>query len=170
MFPTLGANYHCSEGCENNSLQRSIIIFPTLGAKEQCFKGCENNWSVDPMGVFTTIVLWKIAKITPIALTRGKVMVGGCSGGKILSPPSVPKRMGGSCFSGSLGDSHFIMTSWHIKKEMVFFAYCFFQKRAKKVLFSMCWNVWQKVAFIRMIPPKFFFDKSTFGWEGAFSM
>ena len=43
MLTTLGANYHCSKGCENNSLQRSIIMFPTLGAKEQCFKGCENN-------------------------------------------------------------------------------------------------------------------------------
>ena len=40
-------------------------MFPTLGAKEQCFKGCENNWSADPMGVFTTIVPWKIAKINP---------------------------------------------------------------------------------------------------------
>ena len=56
----------CSKGCENNSLQRSIIMFPTLGAKEQCFKGSENNWSADPMGVFTTIVPQKVAKITPI--------------------------------------------------------------------------------------------------------
>ena len=41
-------------------------MLTTLGAKEQCFKGCENNWSADPMGVFTTIAPWKIAKITPI--------------------------------------------------------------------------------------------------------
>ena len=48
---------------------------------------------------------------TQPALTKGEVMVGGCSGGKIPSPPHVPKRMGGSCFSRSLGDPHFIMTS-----------------------------------------------------------
>ena len=35
-------------------------------------------------------------------------------GGKIPSPPHVPKRTGGSCFSTSLGDSHFVMT---IKKR-----------------------------------------------------
>ena len=38
---------------------------------------------------------------TRTALTKGEVMVGGCSGGKIPSPPHVPKRMGGSCFSTS---------------------------------------------------------------------
>ena len=60
-----------SEGCENNSLQWSIIMFPTVGAKEQCFKGCENNWSADPMGVFTTIVPRKIAKITQSSKKEG---------------------------------------------------------------------------------------------------
>ena len=33
------------------------------------------------------------------ALTKGEVMVGGCCGGKISSPPHVPKGTGGSCFS-----------------------------------------------------------------------
>ena len=45
------------------------------------------------------------------SLTKGEVMVGGCSGGKIRSPPNLPKRIGGSCFNTSLGDFHFIMTS-----------------------------------------------------------
>ena len=42
---------------------------------------------------------------------------GGRSGGKIPSPPHVPKRTGGSCFSTSLGDSHFVMTSKKKKKK-----------------------------------------------------
>ena len=53
------------------------------------------------------------------ALTKGEVMVGGCSWRKISSPPHVPKRMGGSCFSTSLGDPHFVMTSWHQKKNLL---------------------------------------------------
>ena len=51
------------------------------------------------------------------ALTKDEVMVGDCSGGNILSHPHVPKRMGGSCFSTSLGDSHFVLTSLHQKKN-----------------------------------------------------
>ena len=35
------------------------------------------------------------------ALSKGEVTVGGCSGGKLPSPPHVPKRTGGSCFNTS---------------------------------------------------------------------
>ena len=35
----------------------------------------------------------------------------GCSGSEVPSPPHVPKRAGGSCFSTTLGDSHFVITS-----------------------------------------------------------
>ena len=46
---------------------------------------------------------------TRLALTKGEVVVGDCSGGKILSPPPCPKMTGGSCLGKSLGDSYFII-------------------------------------------------------------